>query len=111
MLKSLKSVIFTLILVLLFSISVFPADPSLIVITKDTWQKVATNVTTGQIHIKNTSPDSYFQTYRITGNPAPTVSDEGVYMPWGKLQTISSAAGIDVYIYCKGKDGRIRLDL
>ena len=109
MLKSIKYIL--LISVLLFTLNIFAADPSLIVVTKGAWQKVATNVTTGQIHIKNNSPDSYFQTYRITGTSAPTVLDEGVYMPWGKMQTISSAAGIDVYIYCKGKDGRIRLDL
>jgi hypothetical protein len=114
MFKKIRDIIFFYIVIILFfllSINAFAADPSLIVITKGAWQKVATNVTTGQIHIKNNSPDSYFQTYRVTGQPAPTALDEGVYMPWGAIQTISSAAGIDVYIYCKGNDGRIRIDL
>lgn len=99
------------ILILLFSLSVFAADPVLITITKDGWQKVATNVTAGQIHIKNNVPNAYWQTYRDTGGGAPTSRDEGVRMPFGKSFDISAAAGIDVYIYCTGSDGRIRLDL
>lgn len=112
MLKSIKYIVFYVIfMILLFSLSVLAADPDLIVINEGAWQKVATNVTTGQIHIATTKPDGYFQTYRITGNPAPTLQDEGIYIPWGTTQIISSAAGIDVYIYCKGSNGKIRLDL
>lgn len=112
MLRSIKYIIYYIIfMILLFSASAFSADPILIIVTKDTWQKVATDVTTGQIHIVNTGPDSYSQTYRVTGNSPPTLFDEAVRMHWGTAQNISSSSGIDVYVYCKGKDGKIRLDL
>jgi hypothetical protein len=87
------------------------ADPALIAVTKDQWVKVATNVTAGQLHIKDTSPDNYFWTYRMTTNPAPTLRDEGVLMLWGEPGQISFSAGVDIYVWCVGADGRVRLDV
>lgn len=87
------------------------ADPALIAVPADAWLKVATNVLTGQIHIKKTTPSNYFSTYRDTGGAAPTLQDEGILMPWGKTAQIESSGGIDVYIFCAGAAGRVRVDL
>lgn len=78
----------------------------------DTWTKVATNVTSGQVNKLNKKPNLYLQTYRMTGNPAPTDQGEGVpiFVESGD-NIISSAAGIDVYIMAVGQDGEIRIDV
>lgn len=89
------------------------ADPIPEALVKNTWKKVATNVTAGRVHALG-GPGRYFQTYRDTGGAAPSSSEsnrvlEGV--PFESLtEIIESAIGIDVYIYCS-KTGRVRVDL
>jgi len=89
------------------------ANPVLVDITKNTVTKVATNVTAGVIHRMITSAQ-YLQTYRLTGQAAPneaTMLSEGVLMfEKENKDEISSTAAIDVYVYCKNTDGKIRLD-
>jgi len=85
------------------------ADPVIEACPAGEWTAVATNQTTGVIHILKTDPDKYLQTYRDTGEAAPTLIGEGVPFE-GSLQ-ISAAAGIDVYIWPIGKAGNVRVDL
>ena len=85
------------------------ADPDVQSLPKDTWTKVATNVTTGFIHIINIKPGVYMQTYRDTGGSAPTLKTEGV--PMKRTEPISNTTGIDVYVYPIAKAGLIRVDL
>jgi hypothetical protein len=85
------------------------ADPVLTACPQGVWTKVATNVTTGMIHVISLKPNKYHQTYRDTTGVAPTTLDEGVPFE-GSLQ-ISAAAGIDVYVWATGDDGNVRVDL
>lgn len=89
------------------------ADPTLVTCTADAWKKVATNVTAGTIHIKDRAGVSQFlQTYRATGGIAPAGSpgQEAVLIS-GDSIPIAAPAGIDVYIYCVGAAGVVRVDL
>lgn len=86
------------------------ADPVLIDCPADTWTKVVTNETSGMIHIKDSSPNVYLQTYRDTGGGVPTLADEGVIIEGNAIE-VSSSGAIDVYIYPKGAAGRVRVDL
>ena len=65
------------------------ANPALQTLSADAWTAVATAVSAGVIYIKDTSP-TYLQTYRMTGDPAPTTADEGV--AFSKLAIISATA-------------------
>lgn len=86
------------------------ANPVIVPITPvDTWVKVATNVTTGMIHILDVEPDRYLWTYRVTAGPVPTNDTEIV--PFNPALQISASAGIDVYVKTKGKVGSVRADL
>jgi len=92
------------------------ADPVFTNVPVDTWVKVATNVTTGQIHILEPTNDNWFQTVRDTGNAAPTIAPgPNQETPEVKLKfqstKIDSSVAIDVYVSVKGSAGRIRADL
>jgi hypothetical protein len=82
-------------------------NPAIITCTKDTWTKVATNVATGAIY--QLTVGKCFQTYRLTGDTAPTNLLEGVDLIT-PVDTIQASAGIDVYIYSKGADRKVRVD-
>lgn len=85
------------------------ANPVLTDCPEGQWTKVATNVTAGVIHILDTAPDKYLQTYRVNLGAAPTTITEGV---WFKDElNISSSTGIDVYIWPIGSAGKVRVDL
>ena len=78
------------------------ADPVIIPVPINTWTKIATNVTTGQVHILNPTNDKWFQTVRDTGNDAPTIAPGPEQeTPEVKLNfqssEINSDIGIDVY--------------
>lgn len=85
------------------------ADPLIVACPLGAWTKVATNVTTGVIHILNDEPSKYLQTYRATGGGAP--SNLGDAVPFDTPLQISAAAGIDVYIQPLGEAGSVRVDL
>ena len=88
------------------------SNPSVQSITKNTWVKVATNVFSGIIHKLSESPSRYIQTYRLTGAAAPTTLAEGVRAFLNdNPEIIKSDVGIDVYIYCFGENGSVRVDL
>lgn len=85
------------------------ANPVITACPAGQWTKVATNVTAGQVHKIITTP-FYLQTYRDTGQTAPTAQSEGVMFSGNSLD-ISASAGIDVYIWAGGAAGSVRVDL
>lgn len=75
---------------------------------KNVWTKVATAVTQGVVHIVD-GQASYLQTYRETGGAVPTARTEGVsIVPPG--ERIGAPVAVDVYVYCTGHAGRVRVD-
>lgn len=88
------------------------ANPVMVTCPADTWQKVAINVTAGQVKKKGKSPNIYLETYRMTNDDAPTSKDEGIPIFIGtNSEPISSSAGIDVYIMALNADGKVRVDI
>lgn len=110
-----------------------PSDPLVINnLTPDVWTPVAVNLLSGFLHILN--PDFiYYQTYRLTGNPAPTNAAPGdpdfegvpVYNRQDRIAgetvfiggaSIGLVSGADVYIYpatvtnTESAFGKIRID-
>lgn len=85
------------------------ANPVVVQCAADTWVKVATNVNTGIIHIVSRRPNVYFQTYRDTGEVAPTTLEGAISFKTPLL--ISSSIEIDVYIHARKKNGSVRVDL
>jgi len=87
------------------------ANPVIITCPADAWTPVAIKVSTGLIHRKLSIP-LYLQTYRDTGETAPTSRDEGVpVFVDSNTAVISAAANIDVYLWAIGKPGEVRVDL
>lgn len=88
------------------------ADPQVISITAGQWVPVAIGVFSGVINRLNTKPNIYLQTYRLTGEAAPTLEDEGaVLFEEFSAEPIESPDAIDVYVWAKGFDGKVRADL
>jgi len=99
------------------------ANPVIISLDEWTWVKVATAVTTGNIDRIKTGVD-YYQTYRETGEAAPTAitnnrrPEEAIEM-FKKVddnELIDSPTAIDVYVMCKNNsattgEGKIRVNL
>lgn len=87
------------------------ANPVIVALTNNTWIKVATAVTSGNLYIANTTHRKLYITYRVTGDDAPTdLVDAKIYE--GKEQFIDSTEEIDVYVQCSsrsGLDGSIRV--
>jgi hypothetical protein len=81
-------------------------------LVKETWTKIATGVLTGTIYNRKTTV-GYFQTFRVTGDPAPTDLNEGVsmFLEHPDYEPIGSDSPIDVWVFCRGKDGILRVDL
>lgn len=85
------------------------ANPNIVSCTADTWNAIATNVTAGQVWIKDTGVQ-YLHTYRMTGDPAPTTLTDALDF-LGLRMAIDSATAIDVYLYPLGANGSVRVDL
>lgn len=87
-------------------------NPLIVACPADEWTKIATDVTSGNVHRILKNPDVYLQTYRDTGDAAPTTTVEGVpvFVGAGSAE-ISASVGIDVYIYAAGAAGSVRVDV
>jgi len=85
------------------------ANPTKIDVSKNTWTKVATNATSGIITIRQWQPSKYYQTYRVTGDPAPTGdhNEDTSVLTTGQEISISAIEAIDVYLYCYNLDGEV----
>lgn len=93
------------------------ANPVVTVCTVDSWTKCATNVMSGTINKlydddEIADPIGYLQTYRITGDVAPTLKTEGVLcFEFSNTEIIDSSFAIDVYIMALARAGKVRADL
>ena len=84
------------------------ANPAVVEInTEWTWQKVATGITMGSIHLVNRGT-CYFRTYRMTGESAPdnpsegTIPDEAIQIFLNKIEElIRNNEASDIYLFCK----------
>ena len=86
------------------------ANPDSIECPADTWTLVAEDVTSGTIFRRVTG--KYIQTYRLTGEAAPTdETDSGPIFEGSDSATIGHNAAIDVYIMAKDENGEVRVDL
>lgn len=90
-------------------------NPSEVVCTENTWVLVATNVIADNATLwrMNTVPTSYYYTYRLTGQAAPTLITEGVPIFRNvdpDFENIS-ASGVDLYVYALDGEGRVRVDI
>lgn len=84
-------------------------NPTFKTCPKNTWKLVATNVMKGFIKISDKDPNIYLETYRLTGEAAPTEQSEGI--PVSEFAEIRSSVGIDVYIMAVGENGKVRVDI
>lgn len=88
------------------------ANPVMVDCTADTWVKVATAVKAGWIHRKTNKTAIYLQTYRLTGEAAPTDQSESIQLFMKEeSEPINADVAIDVYVYCVGETGRVRVDV
>ena len=85
------------------------ASPEVKPCPADVWTLVATEVHTGVVHIDDTSPNMYLQTYRDTGEAAPV--DLTGALPFDPLFQISMNVAIDVYVRAVKNAGSVRVDL
>lgn len=92
------------------------AGPSVVTVGTSTapWTIVATAVEEGHIWILDNGPSAYYQTWVDTGDAAPTGAgplEERVRII-GNHMPIASQPGrlIDVYLYCVGEEGKVRVD-
>lgn len=86
------------------------ANPVIIDCPADTWTKVATAVTSGLVHIFVGEKLKWLQTYRLTGEAAPTDKSDAIALV-EPTDTISASSAIDVYVYPNGGAGKVRVDL
>ena len=79
--------------------------------TKDTWVKVAENVTSAVFHKMSVSPGVYKQTYVATGAAAPANENNAV-LAFGECDSLifSESTASDVYIKAVGAAGEVRRD-
>ena len=89
------------------------SNPVKVEIPKNAWTLVASNVSSGLITIRQWQPSTYYQTYRVTGNPAPTgdQNEDTSTITTGREITISANENIDVYLFSKDVDGEVVLAL
>ena len=92
------------------------AKPVILACPKDVWTLVnpLAGINQGVLYIKKTNAN-YFQTYRPTGDAAPTddlptKNLEGIRLKTGG-NLVQDVDLIDVYIYCTREDGELRVDL
>jgi hypothetical protein len=85
------------------------ADPVRVTLNANQWTQVAANVVSGVITIQEWQPSRYYQTYRMTGNPAPTgdQNEATSVITVGQEISIAALAAIDVYLFCRDQDGAV----
>jgi hypothetical protein len=87
------------------------ASPSIVSCPAGAWTKVADNVTAGVVYVFSNEPQ-YLHTWRDHGDPAPTLITEGVGMNEGiEGNRIEMDRAIDVYVWCVGAAGSVRVDV
>ena len=79
------------------------------------YTKIATGVTSGIVWRVNGNVE-YLYTYRLTTEAAPTLLSDAVRIfkdddESDNQVSISASASIDIYIWCAGGPGRVRVDV
>lgn len=85
------------------------ANPAIVECPAGEITLAAENVTTGRIKVIDNNPAFYAETYRMTGDAAPTSQSE--FAPFRGSLEIDTTDPIDVYIYAAGRDGAVRRDV
>jgi hypothetical protein len=90
--------------------------PAFVTVTKETAVKIATAVTTGQVHkVKPGGAGAdYFATYVLTGAAAPVEANfrGGRIFNGVDTEEINATEQIDVYLWLTGdSDGEVRVDV
>ncbi len=86
-------------------------NPATVTLAGGAWVKVLTNVKMGQVWIKKRLSADYQQTYRDTGDPAPTDLTDAVDFDKSGHMPVQSSVPIDVYVYNPdSEDGEARVD-
>ena len=90
------------------------ATPVFVDLPANTWTKIATNVTVGQVHLVKNSPNTIRSTYiQPTGAAAPA-DNAALGVPvfeTGHTEIISFNAAADVYLRPEGEVSRVRVDI
>jgi hypothetical protein len=85
------------------------ASPSAVTLTtKNTYYKVADNITSGVINIKAWQPSNYYLTYVTHSAAAPTDDSTSIICRDWSIGVTNTAA-IDVYMSCSENNGIIIL--
>ncbi len=88
-----------------------PDNPVVVSCPEDVWTLVAFNTQSASIHKLSLEPGSYKQTYRISGQAAPTDdADAIIIFETDTGHVFSHSPGVDIYIKAIGGDGSVRLD-
>lgn len=89
-------------------------NPILIDCPKNSWTKVATDATNGFVHVDLPYLEiTWYQTYRDTGESAPIDLDnaDGSVKLLIPTDPIRAKTGIDVYVWPRNYDGKVRVDV
>jgi len=88
-----------------------PTGPTTIPCNEGTWTLVGENQIFGYIIKRNTMPEKYICTYRMTGEAEPTYTDEGsqLFLENNRELRISLEA-IDIYVMALGADGEVEYE-
>lgn len=89
------------------------ANPVFVSCPAGVWTKILTAFTgTGWVHEVSSSPSAYLQTYRTTGDVAPTLVSEGVGLfVEGVSEEVKSDTSIDIYVMAITDNGSVRVDV
>ncbi len=86
------------------------ANPTEVICPADEWTKVASSVKTGFVHVVKSEMVALYQTYRTAGDKAPTNLDLPV-MLIQPTDDINLTANSDIYVYSKGGETILRVDV
>lgn len=94
-------------------------DPYIQPIPEGIWQMVAYNVRVATIHrrIRWSTPKqqniTYYQTYRLTDEAAPIdPPPDAIDLIWNtKVLIFGNIQYADIYMYCIGGDGEVRVEI
>lgn len=89
------------------------ANPLKVPCPANVWTKVATGVTSGTVVKLDSTPAKYLQTYRLTGETAPSDdTDAGILFEFDKNSAeIGHNVSIDVYVKAVTAAGAVRVDI
>jgi hypothetical protein len=81
----------------------------MITIPENTWTLVAENVRSSLITIKQWQPNRYYQTHRVTGDPAPIgdYNEETSTVTHSREIKVESSERIDLYMWCVDQSGSV----